>query len=316
MIIYQIKNFPLFIIRKLSTTFFGFFSTSIGKLKKKESIIIDEVKNLLKKKLTSQSQIGATNYYISRIRKMLLYGNIRKFIRYDVVLNSLFVQNRLYLIKEYNYVVKNVKNYKHIFEDKVGFPIPFFLNLRTSGNRIHHLYHILRFKFFLEKKKIEDFDIIFDWGGGYGSMCRLFFKLGFKGTYIIYDFDELHYLQYYYLKTLGHKVNYNNSIKLNCINLINNESLIKKFIKKNKSKNKLFVSCWALSETEKKIRKKFDYVFKTFKYILLGFQEKYHGINNIKYFKGKIKVKDKKNLLIEKSNNNFENHYYIFSKKS
>ena len=291
MIIYQIKNFPLFIIRKLSTTFFGFFSTSIGKLKKKESIIIDEVKNLLKKKLTSQSQIGATNYYISRIRKMLLYGNIRKFIRYDVVLNSLFVQNRLYLIKEYNYVVKNVKNYKHIFEDKVGFPIPFFLNFRTSGNRIHHLYHILRFKFFLEKKKIEDFDIIF-------------------------DFDELHYLQYYYLKTLGHKVNYNNSIKLNCINLINNESLIKKFIKKNKSKNKLFVSCWALSETEKKIRKKFDYVFKTFKYILLGFQEKYHGINNIKYFKGKIKVKDKKNLLIEKSNNNFENHYYIFSKKS
>jgi hypothetical protein len=314
--IHQFKNLPLFVIRKFLTTFFSFFSIPIGNPKKRELHIIKEVKDLLNKKLTSTSQIGATNYYLDRIRKMLLGGDIRKFIRYDVVLNSLFVQNRLYLIKEYKFVIKNIKNYKNIYEDKIGFPIPFFLNFKTSGNRIHHLYHILRFKFFLKKKKIKDFDIIFDWGGGYGSMCRLFYKLGFKGTYIIFDFDELHFLQYYYLKTLGHKINLGNTIKLNHINLINDENVIKKFIKKNQKKNNLFLSCWALSETEKKLRKRFEYVFKSFDYILLGFQEKYFGINNIKYFKNKINIKNKKNILIEKNSNNFENHYYIFSKRS
>ena len=70
------------------------------------------------------------------------------------------------------------------------------------------------------------------------------------------------------------------------------------------------------SDRNKKLRKRFEYVFKSFDYILLGFQEKYFGINNIKYFKNKINIKNKKNILIEKNSNNFENHYYIFSKRS
>ena len=167
---HHIRNLPLLIIRKLLNNFFGLFAKPIGKANIKETKIINEVKKLLNKNIDSKSDIGATNFYLDRIRKMLLKGNIRKFIRYDVVLNSLFVQNRIYLIKEYKYVLNNLKNKKILREDKIGSPIPFFLNFDTSGNRGHHLYHILKFKLFLKNKDIKDINLIFDWGGGYGSM--------------------------------------------------------------------------------------------------------------------------------------------------
>tara|TARA_B100000965_G_C19577808_1_gene752125 strand:+ start:641 stop:1591 length:951 start_codon:yes stop_codon:yes gene_type:complete len=314
--IHHIKNLPLLILRKVVNTFFGLFAKKIGKANLREAKVIKEVNNIINRKFNSKSDIEATNFYLQRIRNMLLKGNIRKFIRYDVVLNSLFVQNRFYLIKEYKYVLKNLKNKKNINEDKIGSPIPFFLNFDTSGNRVHHLYHILKFSSFFGNKDLKNIDIIFDWGGGYGSMCHLFYRLGFKGTYIIYDFDELYFLQLYYLKSLGHKVNFGNKIKKNHINLINNKNSIKKYLLNNKIKNKLFVSCWAMSETEKSLRTQFDYVFKLFDNILLGFQEKYFGINNFRYFKSRVKLKKNRKILIEKNNNNFENHYYIFTKKS
>ena len=81
--IYQIKNLPLFIIRKFLTSFFGLFFPSPGKLTKREEKIIKEVNVYIKKNFLSKSKIGATNYFLERIRNLLKFGNIRKFIRYD-----------------------------------------------------------------------------------------------------------------------------------------------------------------------------------------------------------------------------------------
>ena len=57
-------------------------------------------------------------------------------------------------------------------------------------------------------KKFKDFadiDIkliknIIEIGGGYGCMARIFSKINKSCNYLIFDTEEVNYLQYYYLK--------------------------------------------------------------------------------------------------------------------
>jgi hypothetical protein len=50
-------------------------------------------------------------------------------------------------------------------------------------------------------KKVKDHEVIVEFGGGYGSMCRLIYQAGYMGSYIIYDFAHLNLIQDYYLKS-------------------------------------------------------------------------------------------------------------------
>ena len=51
-------------------------------------------------------------------------------------------------------------------------------------------------------------DVIVEFGGGYGSMCRLVRKLGFKGRYVIFDLRPILALQKYYLGLHGVEAGY------------------------------------------------------------------------------------------------------------
>jgi len=64
---------------------------------------------------------------------------------------------------------------------------------------IHHTYHIAQFE---DKvgERISNFDFIFKFGGGYGSMCKLLHNPGFKGRYVLYDFPVFSALQEFFLK--------------------------------------------------------------------------------------------------------------------
>ena len=50
--------------------------------------------------------------------------------------------------------------------------------------------------------KIDTLELIFEFGGGYGSMCRLAHNLGFNQAYIIFDLQPFSALQNYYLSSL------------------------------------------------------------------------------------------------------------------
>lgn len=52
-------------------------------------------------------------------------------------------------------------------------------------------------------RKIEDQEVVFEFGGGFGAMALLVRRLGFKGRYIIYDFPEMEYLQEWFLAENG-----------------------------------------------------------------------------------------------------------------
>lgn len=68
----------------------------------------------------------------------------------------------------------------------------------TSGNLIHQAYHL---KQWLDRTKqnLSQMTSIVEVGAGYGAMCLICYRLGFKGRYYIIDLPELKQIQHYYL---------------------------------------------------------------------------------------------------------------------
>lgn len=67
-----------------------------------------------------------------------------------------------------------------------------------STNLIHQAYHLVQFETRLGIR-IRELDTIIEFGGGYGAMALVAFRMGFEGDYYIYDFPEFSILQRYYL---------------------------------------------------------------------------------------------------------------------
>ena len=127
---------------------------------------------------------------INRLTELVWGQDVRKFLRWDVVSSTMFVANAPYVSTELNYLKSlpdwNTRWRSAIKESFVGYPIPYIFYPSSSGNLIHNAYHIAQFE---EKMKIniQDMDFIFEFGGGYGSMCRLLHNLGFRGRYTPYE---------------------------------------------------------------------------------------------------------------------------------
>lgn len=169
-------------------------------------------------------------------------------------------------------------------EDKFGSP-------KNNKNLLHHLYSLMEFGL----SKLDGMGTIYEFGGGYGGMCKLIYRLGFKGIYVIRDLPIMSYLQKEYLNTIGMK----NITDINTDHYAPSVDL--------------FIAMWSLSECPLKAR---DSIIKkiTTDHYLIAFQNKFHGYNNLKYFKQLIKSKhDFKWNLYEMKH--LPNNYYLFGDK-
>ncbi len=255
------------------------------------------------------------NDFKKHVLKVLQSENFYSFLRDDEISNVMFVNNRLYIIKELFYLIKKLsfKKFMLLKENNIGRPLKFFLFPYTSGNKIHHLYHLYQFYDYKNKeinqKTINEYDLIFEFGGGYGNNAQLINKMGFKNTFIVFDLNEICYMQEYYLRNTINSdlVNNNGKIKQNKINLINNIDIIKN-IEKTYDKI-LFISCWALSETPISLRENFNGLIKKSD-LLIAAQEYFMDVNNLKYFNRL--TRDFKNKRIIERKIGFEKHYYYF----
>jgi hypothetical protein len=72
----------------------------------------------------------------------------------------------------------------------------------TNAMAIAHALHLFRFHSRLGSY-LHDADCIVEFGGGFGSMCRLIGALGFRGRYVIFDLPPVLALQRYYLGLHG-----------------------------------------------------------------------------------------------------------------
>ncbi len=307
------------ILRKLATYLSFFFPNKPISVRKSE-MILKEIYLKINNHKFQKSNLKETHIKFNLdIIKLLKGKKIQNFLRESFIQKMFFVHNRLFIYDE----LKKLKNsskwnfYKKLLiEDNVGNPIRYFLYPNSSGNQINHVFHIsvLIKEFNLDIKKIK---YVFEFGGGYGCMARIFSKINRKIKYTCFDTYYVNLLQFYYLKynnlNVGFSKNYNFFLSSNSKKIRN--------LKKN-NYNSLFIANWSISETPVKFRKKFETIIKNCTYILISFQENFEDIDNLQYFY-KLRKKISNNFQIKIIKNKFykgslikkQNHFYFIAKK-
>ena len=137
------------------------------------------------------------------------------------------------------------------------------------------MYIILSCYLIKSKINLKKIDEVFEFGGGYGCMARVFTKINKNIKYTIFDTEIVNLIQFYYLKSLNLEVGFNQEK----IRLIYQQNY-----KIKKIKNSLFIANWSISEIPLNYRKKFIKEILRREYFLISFQEKFENIDNFKYF--------------------------------
>lgn len=203
------------------------------------------------------------------------------FLNVQAIKDTMFVNgDRIWLNSQVDFLQRKLgAHFKEISkESTIGRPalLPKPLDF-TTHNKIHHLYHIF---FYLQTvdRKIDNISKVIEWGGGYGNMAALWYKLKkSKTTYILIDTALFCTIQWLYLaSTLGAgKINLltnkRDKVVDGKINIVPLGLLDITIITGD-----LFVSTWGLSESSEQAQ---DYVVKQKKwfgcpYLLLGYQDK------------------------------------------
>jgi putative sugar O-methyltransferase len=201
---------------------------------------------------------------LATLRDLIMNDNINDFLNWNVIQNTMFYEAHY---EEFLALKSDKTLLPFLNEDKVGSPKPYYAYRASSGNLIHHAYSILQLKKLIALSEIKS---IFEIGGGYGSLRRLFSRLDFSGEYSIFDFPELLALQQYYLsKVLGPLIQTNYISRPNQIKLSENGLLL--------------IATWSLSEMPIALREEIlsriqpDFIF-------IAYQNSFDGINNKIYF--------------------------------
>jgi len=230
---------------------------------------------------------------VNRLRNLILADDPREFLRWDVLTETMVVGNNEFVLTELNHLMQdsewNERWRKATQEVTVGHPKPFYKHKFSSANLIHHAFHISQF----EKRagtRINDIDLVVEFGAGYGSMCRLFYNLGYNGTYIMYDLPIFNELQKYFLQSIDIPVQNNNLSSLGKTALcISNFETLQKILSINHSTlTTLFSGMWSISEVPLTLREKVFSLVSDFSFFLIGYQDHFGEVDNLKYFENNI----------------------------
>ncbi len=228
--------------------------------------------------------------YVNRLRELVLSGNPREFLRWDVVSKTMFLVHAPYIYRELKYLKRRPdweSRWKPaIKESPVGRPNRCVYHPQSSANLIHHAYHVANFE---DRTGIHvnDLDCVCEFGGGYGSMCRLFFNLGFRGRYLILDLPAFSALQRYFLKTVGLPVLSTKMFEeTDCgVSCISHADELRQFVSNRSRWNKsLFVATWSISETSIEVRESILPMTSEFEFFLLAYQDRFREVDNTAFF--------------------------------
>ena len=284
------------LFKKLKKSLSAMYDKPLSPPTQKERELVEELKNCFRnfqipktENPTASEREWLKN--VNNLKKLILNDNPREFLRWHVISATMFAKYADYIYPELNYL-KNQPNWigywsKIIKESPVGHPIPYWRYPHSSGNLIHHAYHLAKFE---EKTgmKISAVNSIFEFGGGYGSMCRLIHNAGFSGRYIIFDFPAFSALQEYYLKSIGVKVCSMKSLKkeVGGVVCISDLEYLKEILSNDlKVDNSIFIATWSISEVPIKLRDMILPMTSSFGAFLIAYQDQFKEIDNTNFFR-------------------------------
>ena len=228
---------------------------------------------------------------MNRIRELVLHQDAREFLRWDVISETMYVDHSRYVPPELRYLKRrpdwDSRWRPAIRELPVGHPNPYILHPASSGILIHHAYHLAQFE---ENtgEKTDAMDFVLEFGGGYGSMARLFYNLGFRGTYVIFDLPPFSALQKYYLQSGGFPVC---SLPAPAatgegIFCLSDFEQLRAFLQERRGDldETLFLATWSISETPIRFRESVLSLVSTFKAFLIGYRDTFGEVDNVAFF--------------------------------
>ncbi|NOY66522.1 MAG: hypothetical protein GXP13_03820 [Gammaproteobacteria bacterium] len=283
-------------LRKLFQQILTLFNDKpLGPPSEEDKKLVDEFRvsfaEIALPKLTSnlQSEINWFNN-MSRLRELVLTGDPRDFLRWDVIKKTMFVAHSSFIPTELSYLKKRPdwsSRWQHVInESSPGHPLPYAYYPKSSGNLIHQAYHLAVFEE-QSGQNFNDVDLVVEFGGGYGSMCRLFNNLGYAGKYIIFDLKPFSLLQTFYLKSLGIPIltldNFKSSKTgvLLLSEIFHLKEVLNDFDDKKKA---MFLATWSISETPLSVRETFLPLIAGFGSYLIAYQDSFGEVDNIDYF--------------------------------
>lgn len=221
--------------------------------------------------------------YRKRLRELVLYDDPRRFLQWDVIRNTMFLGSPPYIAGELGSLRSSPRWRdrwrRALHEDAIGLPDRCRFYLRSSGNLIHHAYSLSRFEQTVGRT-IDQFQYILEFGGGYGSFCRLVHRLGFRGTYIIYDLPEFSALQEYFLSSVG--VPLKGASSGPGVECVTDLASLEKCM--GGTADWLFVGLWSLSETPVELRHEIFGDGSRLRAYLIGYQERFGEVDNKAFF--------------------------------
>jgi hypothetical protein len=295
-----------------------FFSKKLNLPNEQEKNLINDLrKNTVDFSYDFQQSEAESEWmkHAKRVSELIQIDDPRRFLKWNPVKDTMGGSNYFFVTHELKYLKSNL-NWRdrwkeNLSEDKIGCQSPFFLYPKSSGNLIHHAYILANFENH-SNKKIDDMDFVFDFGGGYGSICRLIHRLGFKGKYLVYDIPVFSQLQTFFLKSIGlpvYSINEFKKIESGICCISNYEDLERYFteIKNLKPSKNLFVATWSISETSIRTRDSIIKFFDLFDTFIIGYQDRFGEVDNRKYFK-KLITQINKLTWIEKELKHLPHH--------
>jgi hypothetical protein len=174
-------------------------------------------------------------------------------------------------------------------ETKLGCPQDFSLDLGTSPILVQHAFHLLQYQTMVGVPFI-DCHAIFEFGGGYGSFCRLTRAAGFQGVHMIYDLPQFSEVQRLYLSCSGipevklEDLTNGGSRSGFCLITAGNLEKALRYCERWRS-NLGFVATWSLSEAPFATRELlFPRLHDLFSKYLITYVDEWSGMDNACYF--------------------------------
>lgn len=248
----------------------------------RETALIAEFRGQILKQMLSFKGSSWSDF-VQELKRYAFFFDPRTFLRWRVIERTLFVVDQIYIPSELHALQMSrewVSLWKiAIIEQNVGCPTPSPHLPTSSGNLIHHAYHLLKLREAIDMN-FDQINVVFEFGGGYGSMCRLLRRVGFHGDYVIYDLPEMTLLQKFYLGMLDPTFDMSNTVLINTLS-----ELEKAMAHQRDRKGSLFIATWSLSETPISLRNQILSLAKGFDYYLFCYQPRFDDVDNVEFFK-------------------------------
>lgn len=234
----------------------------------------------------AESNSSAEGWLMVRrdLRRRILNDDPRRFLQWDVIRRTMFVGNARYIKDELTALRASAawsKRWKPALrEDAIGLPERSLYYLRSSGNLIHHAYSLYRFEQ-ESGRTMDQFKRIVEFGGGYGSLCRLIHRLGFRGEYVIFDLPELSALQQYFLQSVGLPLD-DGFIRKSGVRCISDLKTLHQIIAS--SPDWFFIALWSISETPETLRYEALGSAAGITDYLIAYQDQFGEVNNVVFF--------------------------------